>query len=771
MEIYLFQRNLDGNILANLKAEGMIAMRLGNPRLTKQFDRCPRMDVNGAGIKGITSQSGGLKYNRFEFRKLGPWLTGDLVEMINPGSLSVPGEAVKKQCKFYFHIKSFVMKGQDYFMDGDIFINSTFQGIQPNLHQLESADCFIAVKELKNIKVKYDALQVGNSLRSRFLTPTYSRWIYDQSNPIQLLNMGVDNWNMLNSRLGLSLQNPTVQVPLNVHLDDASMVSTKMWKSASVVTIQIAGASPGFKGGESNNMILALTPTVKISLKRVFDTIVEDIVALQAGGFEAFDMFSKEVVRVKLPVTCVLGDLPAKAEVSCFTGFRADVFCSRDLYNKTTGDGFQIKRTKQTLQAQINEINIAPTMGEKKRLGVRYGLDIKNLDTVLSQLDHFDLTRDMPQDILHHYLLGWTKKTFIALQDDHLSQQDQSNIGLILDTVVLWKEYSTRTTSNAFKSIRSNIGRNIKALTQVIWYPMYLVIAFNQAAHRDLEAIVRIVFYLCKIGYMIFSETTIVWTPYMIRILRDAVNRVGSFFERRMPEILQGPKYHDLQHHLIEDLVRHGNPAGFDCSAGESKMRVQKLKNAFSNKSAPSVDVATKVMKTEIMRHILEGGVLNATGTLFAHENVLQEAKRTRSFRTILGTEEAVINIGDVSMNDWEIVRGKKYKKKTQPPQQHLNLGVPNQNMMTCRKIQTSSGALYRDGGFLMVWNGEVNLFFLHQIYKDRDGFCLAVVELMEDVSAQYPDPFLDEMQIKTWRKSDNFLLVDNFQQVWCDHK
>ena len=39
------------------------------------------------------------------------------------------------------------------------------------------------------------------------------------------------------------------------------------------------------------------------------------------------------------------------------------------------------------------------------------------------------------------------------------------------------------------------------------------------------------------------------------------------------------------------------------------------------------------------------------------------------------------------------------------------------------------------------------------------------------DVSAQYPDPFLDEMQIKTWRKSDNFLLVDNFQQVWCDHK
>ena len=48
-----------------------------------------------------------------------------------------------------------------------------------------------------------------------------------------------------------------------------------------------------------------------------------------------------------------------------------------------------------------------------------------------------------------------------------------------------------------------------------------------------------------------------------------------------MPEILQGPKSHDLQHHLIEDLVRHGNPAGLDCSAGESKMKKCRFQNAL----------------------------------------------------------------------------------------------------------------------------------------------------------------------------------------------
>ena len=77
---------------------------------------------------------------------------------------------------------------------------------------------------------------------------------------------------------------------------------------------------------------------------------------------------------------------------------------------------------------------------------------------------------------------------------------------------------------------------------------------------------------------MLYNESTIVCTPFMIRILRDAIRQVVVYFEKRMSDILKGPKSHDLQHHLIEDLVQHGNPASYDCSPGESKMRVQKLK-------------------------------------------------------------------------------------------------------------------------------------------------------------------------------------------------
>ena len=88
-------------------------------------------------------------------------------------------------------------------------------------------------------------------------------------------------------------------------------------------------------------------------------------------------------------------------------------------------------------------------------------------------------------------------------------------------------------------------------------------------------------------------------------------------------------------------------------------------------------------------------------------------------------------------------VYGRKVKKKTQPPQQHLNLGVPNEKMITCRNIQTSSGPLFRDGGFLMVWNGELHLFFLHHIYKDKNEFCMAVDEVIEDVSRGFQVLFL----------------------------
>ena len=80
-------------------------------------------------------------------------------------------------------------------------------------------------------------------------------------------------------------------------------------------------------------------------------------------------------------------------------------------------------------------------------------------------------------------------------------------------------------------------------------------------------------------------------------------------------------------------------------------------------------------------------------------------------------------------------MQGRKVKDKTNPPRHHINLGIPNEKMTTCRKILTPTGPLFRSGGFSMRKDGELQLFFLHQIYRNADGYCIAVVESMIDVT------------------------------------
>ena len=91
-------------------------------------------------------------------------------------------------------------------------------------------------------------------------------------------------------------------------------------------------------------------------------------------------------------------------------------------------------------------------------------------------------------------------------------------------------------------------------------------------------------------------------------------------------------------------------------------MKVQKLKNQYSNKLAPGTDVAKKVkasfvykhlifficqiMRTEIVRHIFTGGKLNQEGTECAAANVLQLAVSCQPFRMLLGIPEAKVETG-----------------------------------------------------------------------------------------------------------------------------
>ena len=50
--------------------------------------------------------------------------------------------------------------------------------------------------------------------------------------------------------------------------------------------------------------------------------------------------------------------------------------------------------------------------------------------------------------------------------------------------------------------------------------------------------------------------------PQRVSILKKCINI--TFLDFRMPDIMRGPKSHDIEHHMMEDILAHGNPAGYD---------------------------------------------------------------------------------------------------------------------------------------------------------------------------------------------------------------
>jgi hypothetical protein len=238
-----------------------------------------------------------------------------------------------------------------------------------------------------------------------------------------------------------------------------------------------------------------------MQMERVFNVVVNNILEKQ-NGFFAWDSLSNSEVLVKLEVCSVQADLPAIAEVTPFKGFRAEKPCSRDMFSKSTGDGSDDRRDLARLRAQIDEIRNANS-SEQKRLGILYGLNPHNLDTPLNDLSHFDLTRDFPADMLHFFDLGILKKFLVALTSDNLSLGQVEDLAMILDATTIWKEYKCRTSGESLKSVGSQIGRNLKALSQVLWNALYLLINLNIEGNRDLEVLLRTTFSLSKVAHML----------------------------------------------------------------------------------------------------------------------------------------------------------------------------------------------------------------------------------------------------------------------------
>ena len=253
-EAKIFETRIDQeNVFSFLKPEGIIAMRLANPVLAKSFDRVPRKNPDGL----ITSQSSSEKFQSMKFRKLGKLLKGDLVQLSNLGEITMEGFRDKVPCQIYFHIQGFYIEKNTYKVEGKYFFHSSLSECAFLRERVNNDDCFIQIRNMLG-DLKFDELKYEQTLRSREEQPIYSQYTYDENTPPVLYLMSDSDLQDLHTSLDISEREGCVNVVTNIHIDDASQVQSKMWKSASVCDIQFAGAPAGVKGNEHNNIILGL---------------------------------------------------------------------------------------------------------------------------------------------------------------------------------------------------------------------------------------------------------------------------------------------------------------------------------------------------------------------------------------------------------------------------------------------------------------------------------------------------------------------------------
>lgn len=116
----------------------------------------------------------------------------------------------------------------------------------------------MSVAEMSSVKTSFASLDFEASCRALQIDPIYSSAVYNDSNPATLGHLSPEVIMKLNSsnnlnylfehqqlnsftrRLEESLDDSSVKVPINIHCDDASMVTSKMWKSASVIGCQVS---------------------------------------------------------------------------------------------------------------------------------------------------------------------------------------------------------------------------------------------------------------------------------------------------------------------------------------------------------------------------------------------------------------------------------------------------------------------------------------------------------------------------------------------------
>eukprot|EP00731_Ephydatia_muelleri_P009853 Em0005g439a len=386
---------------------------------------------------------------------------------------------------------------------------------------------------------------------------------------------------------------PVFMAPLIIFSDDTSGNRSKVWNKFDSWCFLLAGLRQKDNAQFCN--IHFICTSNQVPVMEMAHPLVDQLLELERG-IVVFDAQLNTNALILAPVICFLCDNPRAAEICSHLGsgtLRFCRICRVDHTNSLTGICEERKRSSTIQEVQL--IRSAHTQAERKRLRTLYGTSEK--ENHLLQLP-VDLHQSTPIESLHTLGLG-PYKYLLREKMEQLSEKQRKEV--VARIAALPSSGLTGgISSDISRHYKSFVGRDFKFLAQIA---MFIFSPYLSEAEIEVWLALSMVF------KMVYCDE---FEPQKIELYRDVCHRFARAIDCYSVTWRKKLKIH-LILHLPDSMLRFGPASSFNTERCESYNSVIRSRNVYSNRQAPSKDIATAFAIQESIRFTFSGSCYNTS--------------------------------------------------------------------------------------------------------------------------------------------------------------
>lgn len=322
----------------------------------------------------------------------------------------------------------------------------------------------------------------------------------------------------------------------------------------------------------------------------------------------------------------------------------------------------------------------------------------------------WDVTQSTPVEALHTYLLGPVKYLLRATKDA-LSAEDLDHFQVILESLSTegLPCGSQLRAGYMLEHEKSLVGKELKLCAQL--FP--LAMATLRLGGRGTESLHLAWIALGRLGKAIYTREI----PrsdlevYLTELDAALVSFYDAYSQLLPFDVIYKPKLHMLSH-LSDDIRSFGPASIFSSERFEADNTIIRNASILTNKSAPSLDILTRLDTASLLRFILQGG------QLVAKNGKLQSSGDSVRNITMSPQQQTIIKPWGLKDAEGPSV-GSTTKKSGAPTSQQTDDELGHEQCATIIAVDT---ATCKEGGFVLVRNDDGEIIFarVQTIWRPR---------------------------------------------------